>query len=105
MSERVPLLDLDELWIFEGRAFRIGRHRLFVLRLPDRVRCYEDRCPHLGFPLSEGHIEGNVLVCAAHGWVFDLESGLGLNPRNCRLRTYPLCIEAGKVVVELEGEP
>lgn len=104
MSENVAVFDLDELWIGEGRGVSVGKHRLFVLRLENRVACYEDRCPHLGFPLSEGHLEGNTLVCAAHGWEFDAESGLGVNPRSCRLRPVPVRVEAGKVVVELEDE-
>lgn len=104
MTNEVALLEADELWVGEGRAVRVGKHRLFVLRLEDRVACYEDRCPHLGFPLSEGHLEGKMLVCAAHGWEFDADSGLGLNPRSCRLRSVPVRLEGGKVVAQLEGE-
>lgn len=28
-------------------------------------------CPHLDHDLAEGHVEGDELVCAGHGWAFD----------------------------------
>ena len=28
-------------------------------------------CPHLDHDLTEGHVVGNELVCAGHGWAFD----------------------------------
>lgn len=104
MTGETLVFDPSELWVGEGRALSTGRHRLFVLKLADRITCYEDRCPHLGFPLSEGRLEGDTLVCAAHGWVFDAESGLGRNPATCRLRTYPSKLVDGKLVIELGGE-
>jgi len=102
MTREIAIFELNELFIGEGRAVRLGLHRLFVVRLEDRVTCYEDRCPHLGFPLSEGRLEGTALVCAAHGWEFDVESGLGTNPERCRLRSHPVRVVDGTVLVEVE---
>lgn len=34
-----------------------------------------DSCPHDGGLLSDGFVEGNVIVCARHGWEFDGHSG------------------------------
>jgi toluene monooxygenase system ferredoxin subunit len=102
VTRETAVLELAELWVGEGRAVRQGKHKLFVLRLPDRVLCYEDRCPHLGFPLSEGRLEGTALVCAAHGWEFDVESGLGKNPQTCRLRSHPVRVVDGQILVEVE---
>jgi phenylpropionate dioxygenase-like ring-hydroxylating dioxygenase large terminal subunit len=28
-------------------------------------------CPHLYHDLAEGHVAGDELVCAGHGWAFD----------------------------------
>lgn len=33
------------------------------------------KCPHEGADLSHGWVDGNHLVCAKHGWRFDLEDG------------------------------
>ncbi|MFZ5893448.1 MAG: Rieske (2Fe-2S) protein [Myxococcota bacterium] len=104
MTSETALLDLDELWVGEARGLRKGKLRLLVIRLEDRVVCYDDRCPHLGFPLSEGRLEGTTLTCAAHGWVFDVETGLGINPGSCRLRSHPVRVVDGKVLLDVESE-
>jgi nitrite reductase/ring-hydroxylating ferredoxin subunit len=56
---------------------RRGSRRVAVVMLDDG-RCFEvpDRCPHDGAPISDGFVDGDRLVCARHGWEFDLESGL-----------------------------
>jgi nitrite reductase/ring-hydroxylating ferredoxin subunit len=49
---------------------------IVVAKLPDgRVFTMPDHCPHDGGRLSDGFLEGDRLVCARHGWEFDLESG------------------------------
>jgi phenylpropionate dioxygenase-like ring-hydroxylating dioxygenase large terminal subunit len=35
------------------------------------VTALEDRCAHRAFPLSEGRVEGDLLVCAYHGFAYD----------------------------------
>lgn len=101
MCERVA--DLGELWIGELRAVRVAGRRVALVRLEEGVHAYEDRCPHLGFPLSEGRLQGRELTCAAHGWVFDAGTGLGTNPRNCRLSSLPVRIEGTSVFVSAGG--
>ena len=35
-----------------------------------RALAFEDRCAHRGFPLSDGHIDGDRLVCGYHGCAY-----------------------------------
>jgi len=35
----------------------------------------ENRCPHMGAPLSEGEIVDNCVCCHDHGWIIDLDTG------------------------------
>jgi nitrite reductase/ring-hydroxylating ferredoxin subunit len=52
-----------------------GRQYL-VLRTPRGIFACANRCPHEGYPLSEGVLtEGHVLTCNWHNWKFDLASG------------------------------
>lgn len=58
-------------------ACRQGDRALVMAVLPDgRVFIAPDRCPHDGQPLSDGFLDGERLVCARHGWEFDLATGL-----------------------------
>jgi nitrite reductase/ring-hydroxylating ferredoxin subunit len=40
-----------------------------------RIHVLPDRCPHDGGPLSDGHVEGELVVCARHGWEIEACSG------------------------------
>src|SRR5260370_19185575 len=61
----------------EGKA--VVRHdgrQILVLRTPAGVFACANRCPHEGYPLSEGVLtDGHVLTCNWHNWKFDLASG------------------------------
>jgi nitrite reductase/ring-hydroxylating ferredoxin subunit len=57
---------------------------LVVIRLEDKIRAYENVCPHAYWPLSEGSVREGVLECPGHGWEFDVETGRCLNaPSYC----------------------
>jgi vanillate O-demethylase monooxygenase subunit len=37
------------------------------------VVAMEDRCVHRAYPLSEGHVEGDRIICGYHGFVYDAD--------------------------------
>jgi nitrite reductase/ring-hydroxylating ferredoxin subunit len=60
-----------------------------------------NRCPHEGYPLSEGTLtEGCVLTCNWHNWKFNLASGATLVGGD-RLTRFPVRLEAGRVWLDL----
>jgi len=60
------------------------------------IYAMEDACPHAGYPLSEGELEGCIISCRAHGWPFDVRTGF--DPDNADGFPVP-CF-----AVEVEGE-
>jgi toluene monooxygenase system ferredoxin subunit len=92
----------DELWVGEMRGVTARGQRLLVVRLEGQVCVYADRCPHQGYPLSEGKLEHGVITCRLHEHRFDAASGAGINPRGSCLTAMRSRVEAGQVVVELE---
>lgn len=49
---------------------------LVAVRTGGTARVLADRCSHRGGPLSEGHRQGNCIVCPWHGSEFDLDTGV-----------------------------
>lgn len=47
-----------------------------LFRVEGEIHAMENRCPHADFPLSEGALEGATITCRAHGWQFDVRTGL-----------------------------
>jgi toluene monooxygenase system ferredoxin subunit len=99
MAER--LLAEDELWIGEMRAVEHRGVPLLLVRHERGVSAYRDRCPHQGFPLSQGQLKDGVLTCGLHGHEFDAASGAGINPLRPCLAGLPCWVDAGQIFVQL----
>jgi toluene monooxygenase system ferredoxin subunit len=95
----------DALWVGEMRGVAVGNERLLVVRLDDGVCVYRDRCPHQGYPLSEGKLVDGVITCRVHEHSFDAASGHGINPLGPRLTKLSACVQGGQILVELPPGP
>lgn len=94
--------DLASLKTAKRQTFKhAGQQIHLIMTDAGDVFAIDNRCPHEGFPLSEGSVGKNCqLTCNWHGWTFDLESGdptVGRDP----LRKYPVEIRDGKVWVDV----
>ena len=110
-----------ELGAGELRSVRVGGVSIVVLRRRDGgLRALRGVCPHQQGDLSRGILEpllsgtevGNYrrdgarecLVCPLHGFEFDVDTGRGIaDPDHDRVRTYPVEVEDGMIVVERPG--
>jgi nitrite reductase/ring-hydroxylating ferredoxin subunit len=83
-----------------------GQPSVFAVRRADAVHVYADACPHHGTAMAWRRDEylnaaGDRIVCAAHGALFEIETGLCvLGP--ClgeRLEAVPWRMTAGELIV------
>lgn len=95
----------SELWDGEMRGYRVRGRRVLLVKLAGEVFAYDDRCAHLGLPLSEGRIEGEVITCAAHEYQYCARTGAGINPKSVRLRPCPVGVRDGYIEIELGERP
>ena len=80
----VVLCSVDDIPEREARGFdplNQGRDTLFVVKKKGQLYGYTDICPHYGDTTlpwcKHGYLDGSgtVIVCAAHGAQFDIETG------------------------------
>ena len=73
----------------EQRPFKVvtleDRHVL-LLRADGQIRALDSRCPHMGYPLSQGTIRDGVLRCHWHHWRFGLAYYISSTPICCSMR-------------------
>ena len=97
----INALPLDEL-AAKGKA--IVRHegrQILLLHTERGVFACANRCPHEGYPLSEGSLaDGCVLTCNWHNWKFDLVSDVTIVGGD-KLPRYPVRLESGRVWVDV----
>ena len=83
----------------EGAAVCVGR-------TADGWVAFQDTCTHEDCSLSDGELEGNVIVCPCHASEFDLRTGDVLCPPALDpLPIYEARVEAGEVQVRLAPPP
>ena len=85
---------------------RVSGKQIALFRTADGdVRACDNRCPHEGYPLSEGSLSADCwLTCNWHNWKFNLETGENLYGGD-RVRVYPVEIREGDVWLDLSEPP
>jgi nitrite reductase/ring-hydroxylating ferredoxin subunit len=115
----VDLAALDEL--VEGRphVVQAGGRELGLVRWRDAVYAIRNVCPHMGARLCAGTVTAQllsdgprapvavdagrpVISCPWHGWTYEIATGGSLvDPARFRVRSYPVAIVDGRVLVDL----
>ncbi|HXQ09434.1 MAG TPA: Rieske 2Fe-2S domain-containing protein [Caulobacteraceae bacterium] len=87
------------------KLVRLGGKQVLLIAHGGRVFAIANRCPHEGYPLSEGTLgQSCVITCNWHNWKFDLASGealIGFDP----VRTFPLAVRGQESLVDLTDPP
>jgi nitrite reductase/ring-hydroxylating ferredoxin subunit len=99
------LMPLEELAPGSARMLRVEGRQIALFHTDNGIRACDNRCPHEGYPLSEGSLSSDcILTCNWHNWKFNLDSGDNLFGGD-KLRTYPLEIRGGEIWVDLTERP
>ena len=86
-----------------GLLVLVGKLEIGLYRVGDRVYAMDNVCPHAGYPLHEGTLAGQYIVCSGHGWEYDLETGLCPGIGGPPLARYPVRVDGDDV--SLDPEP
>jgi nitrite reductase/ring-hydroxylating ferredoxin subunit len=101
----IRVIDLAALERQGCTLVRQEGRQIALFATPRGVFACNNRCPHEGYPLSEGTLdEACRLTCNWHNWKFDLASGANLD-RGEGLRVYPLRITEGAVWLDVADPP
>ncbi|MDH3589576.1 MAG: glutamate synthase-related protein, partial [Gammaproteobacteria bacterium] len=58
------------------------------------------RCAHRGALMSDGHVDGDNLICGVHGWDYRLDTGISEYNNNETLPKFNAWVEGGQVCVD-----
>ena len=98
-------LRCSELGAHGRRLVRHQGKQVLVIAEQGRLFAIANRCPHEGYPLSEGTIgAGCVLTCNWHNWKFDLATGKALVGRD-PVRTYDIAERDGEIFIDFSDPP
>ncbi len=66
---------LEDLPVDSMRMARVGERRVVVVRTATGVHALDNACPHQGYGLATGQLDGELLTCQWHNWKFDVSTG------------------------------
>jgi glutamate synthase domain-containing protein 2 len=74
--ELIKVLKLDELEDRTPKYALAKNTDLVVLKYDDNYSVLYGRCLHRGALMSDGHVEGENLICGVHGWDYRYDTGV-----------------------------
>ncbi len=70
-----PVAQIDDIPIGSMKMVRVDGHRLCLVRTSDGVFALDHACPHEGYGMTQGSLDGNLITCAWHNWKFRVDDG------------------------------
>ena len=119
MSDWFKAIDANRLNAGEMKEVLLQGQEILLVRTGEGYYAVANRCPHMGGRLSQGKLTGNIVTCPRHSSQFDVTSGnvirwlkgkgfmstLGKALKSPRpVRTYPVKVEGGKVMIQISDE-
>lgn len=103
MNDWIEIGRVADIPLRGARCVKTPAGRIAVFRIAnDAVFALEDRCPHKGGPLSQGIVHGAQVTCPLHNFVISLETGEAQAPDEGRVRTIPLSVVDGRILMAPE---
>lgn len=102
MGEYVKMAEAHEIPKNKMKVFKVEDHEILVVNVEGELHAFENRCPHMGYPLYFGRLEGKVLTCGFHYAKFDVTTGKSLGSVTDKpLKKFKIKIQNSLVQVEL----
>jgi nitrite reductase/ring-hydroxylating ferredoxin subunit/uncharacterized membrane protein len=95
----------DEGSLVEGATLRVSCQGTVIVlaRQGNAYYAFQEFCTHRYGPLSEGPLENFSVECPWHRSCFDIRTGQVVEgPAKAPLHTYPVKVEAGKILIRCE---
>jgi nitrite reductase/ring-hydroxylating ferredoxin subunit len=115
-------VDVGAIDDFVDRRIRIvdvGRRQIGIVRWREAFYAVNNLCSHQSGPLCRGVLSARLtaaapgtlaldesaplIACPWHGWEFDLRTGRAVLDPTLRVRTFPVHVADGRVVVDMDG--
>ena len=101
LREATIVARLNDLPIGSMKMVRVDNHRLCLVRTSDGVSAFAHACPHEGYGMTQGSLDGNLITCAWHNWKFRVDDGVCVVGEE-DITTHPVTVDDdGNVLVTL----
>lgn len=100
---RVQVATWSELEDRQPAYALVGEVDLVVVRFDDEVSVLYGRCLHRGALLSDGHVDGENLICGVHYWDYRLDTGVSQYENSEALQRFASWVDHEADAVFVDG--
>jgi nitrite reductase/ring-hydroxylating ferredoxin subunit len=90
MNDEHPL-SIDDIAVGTMKMMKVDGHRVCLVRTRDGLHAIDHACPHEGYGLTQGELDGDLLTCAWHNWKFRVSDGTCVQGEES-VRTHPVTV-------------
>ncbi len=101
MADFVAVAHLDQLPPGRGMTVTVRGLAVALFNVAGTVYALEDACRHAGASLGGGELRGTIVRCPAHGWRYDVCTGLTRNEPDYGGVCFPVQVVDGTILVAL----
>ncbi|MBT0159250.1 Rieske 2Fe-2S domain-containing protein [Candidatus Bathyarchaeota archaeon A05DMB-2] len=102
MGEYVKIAETKDISKNQMQVFNVKEREILLINLEGELHAFDNRCPHMGYPLFFGSLKGDTLTCGFHSAKFNVKTGKSLGPVTSeRLKTFPVKIQNSSVFIEV----
>ncbi len=103
MPQSVKVAQTSDLAPGQGKEVEVEGNSIALFNVDGTFYAIDNTCTHVGGPLGEGDVDGDVVTCPWHGAGFNIKTGGVTNPpAGSDVRSYPVKVEGDDVLIELD---
>ena len=103
MAEFKKVARVEDIPVGKVKGFQVGFDKIVLCNTGEGFYAVMDECTHESWPLSEGRLKGNILICPHHGARFDVTTGNVTHPPAIvPVPTYQVKVENGEIYLRLD---
>jgi 3-phenylpropionate/trans-cinnamate dioxygenase ferredoxin subunit len=102
VGEYVKIAETKDVLKKQMQVFNVKGREILLINLEGEFHAFDNRCPHMGYPLFFGSLEGDTLTCGFHSAKFNVRTGESVGPVTSeRLKTFPVKIQNSSIFIEI----
>jgi nitrite reductase/ring-hydroxylating ferredoxin subunit len=99
-GDMVPVASMDDLAEGGRSVVQADGQAIALFFHEEEVYAVDNRCPHMGFPLTRGTVEDGILTCHWHHARFELEEGDTFDPWADDVQTFPVDVRDDEIYLD-----
>ncbi len=96
----IKVAETSDLNPGDGKTVFANGTAIALFNINGKFYAIDNVCKHQGGPLGEGFLDGNIVSCPWHGWMYDVTTGQGMT-MPVQQKTFKVKIEGNDVLVEI----